>query len=190
MTDLHPSTRALADFMRGDSPPDESRWIIRHLLDECPRCQEIAGAGWNQIVEGLGAALSEAARAHDLRLLKSDLDLLHREPVTAKAWQRRRARQEQVWRLAFDWAQREITGQAAYRSMPTIPSPWLISPRRFTTRSELTRTKNSWPRATVLSRLWTADRSLRRSSKRARKRHSRRCGDGFPVGLNLRTGFG
>ena len=42
MTDWHPSTDRLEQFMKGKLSGEESQKIVRHLMGACPTCQEIA----------------------------------------------------------------------------------------------------------------------------------------------------
>ena len=42
----HPESQQLERFMRGESPRDECRLIVRHLLAGCPECVEITGQIW------------------------------------------------------------------------------------------------------------------------------------------------
>ena len=42
----HPEPHQLERFMRGESPRDECRLIVRHLLTGCPECAVIARRIW------------------------------------------------------------------------------------------------------------------------------------------------
>ena len=36
----------IARFMRGESPRNEARSVVRHLLTGCPQCLQVAGRLW------------------------------------------------------------------------------------------------------------------------------------------------
>jgi hypothetical protein len=42
----HPEPQQLERFMRGESPCDECRFIVRHLLTGCPECRVITRRVW------------------------------------------------------------------------------------------------------------------------------------------------
>ena len=42
----HPEPQQLERFMRGESPRDECRLIVRHFLTGCPECAVITGRIW------------------------------------------------------------------------------------------------------------------------------------------------
>jgi hypothetical protein len=42
----HPEPQQLERFMRGESPRDECRLIVRHLLAGCPECAIITRRIW------------------------------------------------------------------------------------------------------------------------------------------------
>jgi len=97
--------------------------------------QRVAGLAlapccYNQPAPDRGQPLSQAGVAAGLTLDENDLDLLHRQPVTAGAGRMRRSQQAQVWRLALDALLRSITGVDHYRPMPPFSSTWLALPFR------------------------------------------------------------
>lgn len=42
----HPHRRELERFLRGDSPREEARAVVRHLLKGCPECVKVSARAW------------------------------------------------------------------------------------------------------------------------------------------------
>ena len=66
------------------------------------------------------APLSTIARQSELQLNRTDLKLAMEETVTSGRNIRQKRQQELQWRLAYDVLQRELSGQTAYKPLPSI----------------------------------------------------------------------
>jgi hypothetical protein len=80
----------------------------------------LAPCCYNKVAQPEAAVLSLAGQAQGFDLVRSDLDLIHREVVVAHADDLRRSRQGQAWRLGFDAWRVACGGPAAYRPLPAF----------------------------------------------------------------------
>ena len=72
----HPSVEELVGLLRGELPRDASKAIVRHLLTNCPRCQQLTRRYWQlaelqlpleKLRQEAAALAAEAARREDRR---------------------------------------------------------------------------------------------------------------------------
>ncbi|MCR8922595.1 SAM-dependent methyltransferase [Dasania sp. GY-MA-18] len=75
---------------------------------------------YHKISEHLYQPLSSAASASKLQLSRQDLQLAQEETVTGGQRIHKLRKQEQLWRLAFDELQQQLSGQPHYQHLPSI----------------------------------------------------------------------
>lgn len=98
--------------------------LLRQVVAVGVKSVQLAPCCYHLIPQPVYLPLSDVAQQSALTLTREDLKLAVQGQVTAGERIARLRQTEVTWRLAFQILRRELTGQAHYQPLPSLPKHW------------------------------------------------------------------